>query len=406
MKLNFMLAGVVVIAGLQTFSRQAFADPFPACSPLTESVRANLDSNTFMYIPMNTYAAVYTHAKAQEYIAKNCQNTHLPMSEILNCRSLQECNSDDCRAPFLSSGTAFLVGDGKTLYTAWHVAAQTSEAAIIMVGGFLEHSNEMVRKAAYSKLKPEFVLVDQKDQIVYDTRQDHNTAYVSMGDPIKVMYAMGHLTPKDFGAFESSPSDFVGIQLSRSVGAGLPIAANQPVSSDCVYSKSFFFDGKTSSETQVSGNAMDGMKSFLKQNPKNYDFMIQPLPMERSHFENRSVSVVLTDMMYSPASVKKQLREFSNKILRTSIAIELNTQAINLEDIKIYDSSTTLLTSQPIISGGSGSPMVNSLGEVVAIATNALMDFDAKGSPIDSHGAVGVLIEPALKRAIWFKPSF
>jgi hypothetical protein len=71
--MNFVLilARIVLVVGSQIMTLQAFAGSAPACPPLAEEVRAKLDANTFMYIPINTYAGVYTQAKAHEFIEKN-----------------------------------------------------------------------------------------------------------------------------------------------------------------------------------------------------------------------------------------------------------------------------------------------------------------------------------------------
>ncbi len=162
-------------------------------------------------------------ARRQEIAGGECRDPQHFLIKLRCDYIRDECPADGfCRIPYSTSGTAFVVGDGSTLVTAFHVAAENESARLHFLGAALLNLPAEKRDEIFSSYRPAFLLFDSNGRKIYDTRdyeQPHR--YLSVGDPLESFRRQAKSgMPARLKGFAK---DFALIQLRKPVAAGLPV---------------------------------------------------------------------------------------------------------------------------------------------------------------------------------------
>jgi hypothetical protein len=364
------------------------------------SLDASLRVNTFMIIPIHQVQGSMTTEQARAYHAANCALKTLPLSDRLNCQVMATCLGEACRLDYGHHGTAFLVGDGTTLFTAWHVVNETHEAALTFLSRALQLMSPGDRAKAYHNLEPEFILADQSERIVYDTRLDaargRKTAYARFGDPLSTGYvADGEQGGHPYGFNENIPVDWVQIALTESLGPGLTAGSPSSDAQECFVDAGFAFDSRVTRFAVHSGRRA-GLTAMMKASDQFMDFQLQPLPMPRARIEALPAVDALVVMGYSKDSARSQVRQYGKERVRSAMSTVMDFQARHMRDVEVEKDPAAFFLDSPIMSGQSGGPLFNSAGQVCGIVTNGFMTKDESTQAQRSYGGAARRLDSIL----------
>lgn len=372
--------------------------------PISPTLAQDIARNTFMIIPINPMAPVISVPRAREYVEQNCQLNSLTYKDQLNCQILRACQGDDCQPVYGPHGTAFLGGDGRSLYTAWHVVFETHQAALTFLYPALAKMESTAQVRAYKNLVPEFILVNQNHEIVYDTRNTgpggSPTRYARMGDPLSTLYiANGKKDDMPYGYFENSAVDYVEIILDRILGPGLKRAVATQDSRACLFTAGFAFNAQSLNFSTQSG-FVRSLYDLKKSLGRFLDFQLRPLPRPRVEIEAMKTEDILSLMGNSSEQIRQQIKDYSGEKIRQSIGFVLDSQARHMRDYFTEKSGSVIFFDNPVLSGQSGGPLFNAQGEVMGIITNGFMETSREHpqAPIESRGGSAVLMESILPR--------
>ncbi len=383
---GFKVLSALLLIGLMAHSNLASAQN--SRCPISTDVSDKIEANTFMIIPINAYASTLPEENARAYYTNNCGLASLPLSEKLNCEKLKDCKGDECVKPFASHGTAFLKGDGRTLVTAWHVTFQTHAAALTLLADriFIMTADEKTK--IYQNLKPEFILVNHQNEIVYDTRtaEAAQTRYRSFVDPLSSVFSeRGSKNNKPFGYYENIKDELTVIDLQKDLGTGLQVATS--ADSECITSAGFGYDGYDLKFSIVSGEAST-LKVLNRALNVFMEFQLNPLPQPRAKIEKMSTAKILILMGYSIEQAEAQVKQFSEKQLRDAIQVILDTEERHARDLQVSQDAQSVYFDAPVMSGFSGGPILNSQGDLTGLTTNAfLKKEEAQGRQVSVGGA-------------------
>lgn len=360
-------------------------------------IQDKIKQNTFMFVPINGYAPVVTKAKAMEHVEANCHLANLPPSEKLNCKQLLECSDEnkDCKRDFERHGTAFLMGDGQTLYTAWHVAYFTHGAGLQFAKNYASTQSPERQKEMFQKLAPMFVLLNHDFQVVYDTRLESQTKYLNFGDPLATVYSFdGVKQGQPFGVFENVPDDFVSIHLTKKLGEGLKQASNFSYDQNTrITTVGFGYDGHHLSFNQDHGHPESLI--VLKRNSGLYlNFLLEPLTMSYEDFTKQSLLTQAMALGYSEESSKAQIAEFGEELISQSIQTLLVAHARHQRDLELESNPYALFTTNSVSSGQSGGPVFNDRDEVIGLIANSILDRSLNEQRSGSFGTGIHLFQP------------
>lgn len=369
---------------------------------LSESVQTEIDNNTFMIVPLNAYAATLPEERARQIYQDECQKQNLSAAQSMNCEIFKLCKGEACRRSYLPNGTAFLLGEGDSLYTAWHVTYQTHAAALFLVYGALENYSEEKRNQTFLNMSPNFVLLNQVGEVVYDTREElpGETKYKHIGDPLATVYnLLGKKDEKAFGFFENAPVDFVNIRLSRKMGTGLTLYQGALKGNECFFTAGFAYDGQKTQYSSIRGQATDIMSLYSNLN-KVIPFQLHPLPISRSEFESLELAEQMRRMGYAPDVVEQYLKQYSTEVLLQSIKASLDFQARHMRDLRLEANDRVLFFDAPALTGHSGAPVFLNTGEIAGLTTNAFMKINSETGIHSSVGGVALVLREALENPI------
>lgn len=374
----------------------------PSACAYDGSFDERIRENTFMLVPIKQGIAAFTKEQARAYAAKSCGLDTLPVSERMNCRIMETCEGDDCQPIYGDHGTAFLVNDGRTLLTAWHVVNQTHLVALTFFSHFLDKLSDADRDRTLRNMEPEFVLLDQRERIVYDTREDSNrgsarTAYVRFGNPLSTMYSQeGRRDGKPFGFEENIPDDFAEISLTRSLGPGLAQGAATRDPDECFVDAGFAFDGHRTTFASHAGRRA-GLTEMMRGSGQFMEFELNPLPLPREAIERMPTVDALVVMGYSKESARAQVKEYPEQRLRDAIATILDFQERHMRDVGVEKGPEAMFLDNPIMSGESGGPLLNMSGQVVGLITNGFFYKEGPSSALMSYGGAALRLSSALR---------
>ena len=143
-----------------------------ACNELSSNINESVAQNTFKLIPRNLYAATISEESARALHQQSCLVGGLTTSDQMNCDLLKTCTGDACKLEYGPFGSAFFVEKTGLLMSAWHVVFPTHAAGLIFMQGSLSLLPEEQMKTSLAVLKPDFILLDQNDTIVFDTQKN------------------------------------------------------------------------------------------------------------------------------------------------------------------------------------------------------------------------------------------
>jgi len=348
-----------------------------ANAALLNKIPQDIHDNIFMIIPINHYAKTYTNIEAKTYYKQNCHLKNLPLNEKLNCRSLHKCKDDLCTKEYLKHGTAFLLNTGDELYTAWHVFFNSHAPALYFLFEALTHTEKTKQTQAFHNMRPEFLLVNQQQKIVYDSRLDtaeKQTDYEIFGDPLSTIYEQKGIKNKQlYGVFENTFSDFVKIKLDREIGAGLKIATTSNQSENTIYTSiGFAYDGHDLAY-EASQGKKSSLKSLLQAQGRSETMLLEELPLEYEEFKQLSIREILSHWGYSAEQINSQVNTYGQEKIKDSINKILFRQQRLQRDFAMEDLPGHIYTTNPVIGGYSGGPLLNEDNKVVGIITNGFM---------------------------------
>lgn|GEM_PF-2447883 len=368
------------------------------------SLDAAIRAGTFMLIPIKQGIASLTKEQARAYAARNCGLDTLPLSERMNCRILETCtgSGDDCQPLYGDHGTAFLAGDGKTLYTAWHVVNESHLVALTFLAPYLERLNDADRAQRLAGMEPSFILVDHDERVVYDTREDAKrgaakTAYAGFGNPLSSAYSQdGRKAGRPYGLEENIPDDFARIALTRSLGPGLAVGKPTGDPDECFLDAGFAFDGRRTTFAVHAGRRAS-LDAMMRASGQFMKFELDPLPLPRGTIEKMRTVDALVVMGYSKESALAQTKQFPEEKLRDAIATVLDFQERHRRDLEVEKNPATLFVDNPIVSGESGGPLLNASGQVVGLITNGFFYTDEASGAMKSYGGAALRMADALR---------
>ncbi len=369
-----------------------------ACNDLSPNIKESVAQHTFKLIPRNTYAATLSEESARSLHQKSCLAGGLSTSDQMNCDLLKICTGDACKIEFGPFGSAFLLEKNGLLISAWHVVFPTHAAGLIFMQGSLSQLPYDEMKSRLAVLEPDFILLDQNDKIVFDTKQNPSR-YAFWGNPLSTVYQTeGHKQHQPYGYFENAPDDYVAIDISSvklgsNVGMGLPLTTltkKEDLATQCLYAGGYqYHDGKFrhSSGKKETVKAMQSRDSFAT------PFQLNPFPMAVEKILEFDNTKILKMMGYSDGNIQKTMAKYDAETIRRSIVIVLATQPRHLRDQALETNPAVLFYDAKVLPGQSGGPIVDANGTVVGITTNSFLD---KSIAIDGHftsnGAAGFFL--------------
>lgn len=360
---------------------------------ISESVNRKIHDNTFILIPINSYAPIISKSQAEEFVKTNCHLMHLPPSEVLNCNALKTCVEGHCVREYASHGTGFLLNNGSTLMTAWHVVYPTHASALLFIRNYaLSLQDQEARDKLYENLKPNFILLNHNHEIIYDTRLNP-TDYNNFGDPLStthIFYGTSYQN-QPYGYFENIPEDYLEIRLSKNLGEGLKFGLKASADDEFIVS-GFGYDGRNFGFDMTSGQKQSLYE--LKTQTHNYrDYVLKPFVIPIEDFLALDPITQLINLGYSKESAISQIEQHGLELIQHSIFTVLKTQSRHMRDLEIEKHAHVLFTDNPSLPGTSGGPVTNSNGEVLGILTNGILSSPNPGEFI-SHGSGIHLFEP------------
>ncbi len=365
-----------------------------ACNDLSTNIQQSVTQNTFKLIPRNLYAATISEESARSLHQKSCLAGGLSASDQMNCDLLKSCTGDACKLEYGPFGSAFFSKKTGLLMSAWHVVFPSHAAGLIFLQGRLSLFPYEEMQSILAVLQPDFILLDQNDKIIFDTK-NNPSQYAFWGNPLSTVYQTeGHKQHQPYGYFENAPDDYVAIDIgSGKIGTGLPLTTlteKEDLATQCLYSGGYqYHDGKfrISSGRKAAVKTMQSRYSFAT------PFQLNPFPMAVEKILELDNTQILKMMGYSDDNIQKTLANYDAVTIRRSIEIVLATQPRHLRDQALENNPAALFYDAKVLPGQSGGPIVDENGTVVGITTNSFLD---KSVLVDghftSHGAAGFFI--------------
>lgn len=363
------------------------------CNNLNTNVFETVRANTFKLVPRNTYAAVLSEEKARTLYEQNCSTANLTTSDKMNCEVLKTCTGEDCKIEFAPFGSAFLNQANGLLYTAWHVVFPTHATPLIFMQNSLSKLTPEELNSTLSVLRPDFVLLDGQDNIVFDTKKQ-TALYEAWGNPLSTIYhTNGHKQHQPYGYFENAATDHVTINIGAALSGGLSLTEKKNKSdfdSQCLYSAGYQYHD---SQFRISAGKKAHVKHMQSQISYIVPFQLNPLPMEVSKILELNNEQILRLMGYSETIIQKTLTDYPEETVRASIEIVLATQPRHMRDQAMETHPDVLFFDAPVLPGQSGGAIIDENGTVVGITTNSFLD---KSTIIEGHftsyGAAGFFV--------------
>ncbi len=365
-----------------------------ACNDLSSNIHESVAQNTFKLVPRNFYAATLSEETARSLHQKSCLSGGLSISDQMNCDLLKTCTGDTCKIEYGPYGSAFLSKKTGLLMSAWHVVFPTHAAGLIFLQGRLSLFPYEEMQSILTVLQPDFILLDQNDKIVFDTK-NNPSHYAFWGNPLSTVYQTeGHKQHQPYGYFENAPDDYVAIDIgSVKLGTGLPLTSltkKEDLAAQCLYSGGYqYHDGKF----RISSGKKEAVKTMQSLISYAVPFQLNPFPLELSQILELDNEQTLKLMGYSDENIQKTLAQYDEATVRHSIEIVLATQPRHLRDQALESHPAVLFYDAKVLPGQSGGPIVDESGTVVGITTNSFLD---KSIAIDGHftsnGAAGFFI--------------
>jgi hypothetical protein len=346
-----------------------------SCSELSPDIQKAVEKSTFKLVPRNLYAETMTEATARSIHQKSCLTQALTISDQMNCRILESCTGNTCKIQYGPVGSAFLAEKSGKLFTAWHVVFPTHAAALIFLQGRLSLFSTEELNSTLAVMEPDFVLLDGKDQVVFDS-QKSPARYADWGNPLSTVYQMeGHKQHRPYGYMENAPDDYVAIDIgSAHLGEGLPITTltkKEDLSAKCLHSGGFpYHDGKF----RISTGTTASVKSMQSQISYVIPFQLNPFPMEVAKILQHNNAEILKMMGYSDEKIQTTMEKYDDLTIRRSIELVLATQPRHLRDQLLEAHPAVLFYDAKVLPGQSGGPIVDDTGTVVGITTNSFLD--------------------------------
>ncbi len=364
---------------------------------MDQNILTTLNQNTFIFIPINHYASVISKQSAEEFVQTNCHLNHLPPNEVLNCKALADCEGNQCIREYQNHGTSFLLGDGKTLFTAWHVAFPTHATPLYFFKNYALTLTHEDRYNLFSVFKPKFILLDHDYNIVYDSRHETKTRYLNYGDPLSTIFAKeGHIHSKAYGYFANIPEDFVSIELSYPLGNGLKLQTEPNTDTKQQFLTTGFGYDSVNFNFQINAGYSQKLVDLKSNSGLFIDFLLNPLPLNPEELLQLPLLEQLMLMGYSEESSLAQISKYGEALIASSIAITLASHARHQDDFDIEQHKHVLFLENPVLPGQSGGPVLNLQGQVVGIITTSILDQDAETNLMISHGSGVYLFKPKL----------
>jgi hypothetical protein len=349
-----------------------------------------IQNNTFIIVPINVYAPSMNEEEVHYYYTHNCNRNLISPRLQLNCKHLETCRGEECSIPFKTHGTAFLLEKGDQLVTAWHVAFESHSAAILFLQNhYTSKTLEESRQWTLNSIHPQFVLLNHKREIVYDTRTDP-AQYKMIGNPTTpVHHINGRQGDNFYGYHENIPTDWTIIDLSHSLGEGLKLASDVDKDNEEFYNAGFGFDryqmrfsidgGKR--ENIYNLNKLLGFDDFFitRENYSHEELMAMELPEFLSH------------MGYSSESIEEQMSDYSDEVLENSRNVVVRLQQRHQRDLLLEEREDVLFLNSKSLPGHSGCPLLNKKGEVVGLVSTGFSDSSDEDTPIKPYGT-GALV--------------
>jgi hypothetical protein len=358
---------------------------------LSDEVAQLIKENTFMIIPIKQVVFPLSVEKAREVYDQVCILKDLPLSERLNCQVLKSCKGEDCLREYGTHGTAFSVNGGDEIYTAWHVLFQSHAVALnFLVKGIESHTPEK-QSEMFRTLTPSFVIANHNEEIVYDSRDDltnKRTEYIELGNPLSPIYeATGLKKDQPFGYYENIPEDFVKVKLTKSISKGLVITKGPQY---FFYNAGFSFDSVNTEFNIFSGTGAE-MTELKKSTGRFASMILNPLPLTKTQLLNLSTQEILRLMGFDDESVKKQISEHEDSVLRKHIEVVIDLNLRHQRDKLFENHEKVSFFTNPVMSGQSGGPLFNAKGEVRGIVTNSFPGNVDHQAEFRSHGGAAHL---------------
>jgi hypothetical protein len=294
---------------LQAFSGEGFYPLHHSSNPSWVKEAANSIYTIVLHETADTSPSL-TNAEIIEYQASACKKPS-SIVETLNCQHFSQCSGDTCNfKPYLDRGTAFLTGSGNVIMTAFHVLYPLHQMRLLTW-----YPGEKTMQQEILSWQPDFVLVDQFGNTVFDTRKERKKArYLNAGSPS--LFAASFTRDSPF----MLKHDFAEIELPRVLGKGLKISNTR--------TENLFSVGYPKKVSRQNGFSANGNDIYVSRGKK---------------------------LNYSEST-----RKLSQKVRSLSIYLAMQDEPIVASDMDI-------------VPGNSGSPIFNEYGEVIAIASVAVL---------------------------------
>lgn len=277
----FQIATLVLFSTLFTFSGLAKVVP---CE-LNKSTLEKVKLSTYKIVPIDLFARELSEEEARRLHKQECLSPKIHTYERLNCKIFSKCKDNACKRSFTQDGSAFLLGDGQSLVTAWHITYNSHSSALRFLEDYLSTLDNDTRNNKLSVLKPAFILLDHEERTVFDTREhlSGTVKYLDWGNPLSPIYAKKGIKKNGaYGFYESASEDFALISLPESIGPSLQSGTLR--TKECLYSIGQDFQEKTM-KLVTSG----GRKTTFKQLREKNSQMKKPLAAEQRHLRDQTL---------------------------------------------------------------------------------------------------------------------
>lgn len=238
----YQTAILVLLSTLVTFSGLAKE---LSCD-LDKSILEKVKLSTFKIVPIDLFAKELNEEEARRLHKQECTSPKVSTHERLNCEIFKKCKDNACKRSFTQDGSAFLLGDGQSLVTAWHITYNSHASALRFLENYLSTLDNDTRNNKLSVLRPAFILLDHEERKVFDTREhlSGTVKYLDWGNPLSPIYAKrGKKDEGPYGFYENASQDFALISLPESIGPSLRSATL--ATKECLYSVGQDFQEKT-----------------------------------------------------------------------------------------------------------------------------------------------------------------
>lgn len=370
-----------------------------ACTIESPDILNHLKKNTFKIVPRNTYAPVIAEEKARELYQLKCLQKNLSLSEQLNCNALESCTGSLCKVEHQSFGTGFILKDQPYIITAWHVVHPTHEAALIFLERSLSNLEPAVLQQTLEPLRPDFLLFDDTNNLIYDTRSSSESSlYAFWGNPLSSVYhTIGHAKNEIYGYYQNVPDDYVAITLPSAVlknHSGLKLSSalqKNDFEGQCLFSIGYEY---LNEHFVIAGGRNADIKSLLAPISHMSVLMNIPETYDIKTLRSLPVSEILPLMGYSPEQIKETLQKHEISLIQSSIQVMLTAYERTLQDYELRKHPNVLFFDAPTLFGQSGGPIVNVSGEVIGITTNGFIDksVSTPDGHFKSFGTSGLFI--------------